>query len=111
MGLILALMLSLGCGPAELQTSDSAAPIPEPIPELGIHVTEDCGQTAIGDTACNFALIDQDGEYWQLKHHRGEVVVLDFTHSFFSIIHLGGNTIRRSKIDIILICRIIKHRQ
>ena len=79
MGLILALMLSLGCEPAALQTTDSAPPPPEPIPELGMHVTEECGQTAIGDTACNFALIDQNGEYWQLKHHLGEIVVLDFS--------------------------------
>lgn len=74
------LLLLASCGPAELKTGKDSAPPPPPTPpELGIHLTDDCGQTAIGDKACNFALLDQESEYWQLKDGLGKVVVLDFS--------------------------------
>ena len=82
MGFILALLL--GCE-AELKvggdTAVEAVTVVED-PDLGIHVTEACGQTAIGDVACNFALLDQNENFWQLYEEGTTVTVLDFSTSW-----------------------------
>lgn len=78
------LMLSLlGC-PAELQVTDSAAkevvvtepPVP---PTLGVNEEDNCDQKALGSSVCNFFLIDQNGEYWELYEHKGKIIILDFS--------------------------------
>mgnify|MGYP003133295363 FL=1 len=76
------LILSLlGC-PAELQVTDSATkelPAPEPPPTLGVNESDDCDQKALGSSVCNFFLVDQTGEYWELYDHKGKVIILDFS--------------------------------
>lgn len=79
------LILSLlGC-PAELQVTDSATKeisVPEePMipPTLGINEKDDCDQKTLGSNACNFFLIDQNGEYWELYKHKGKIIILDFS--------------------------------
>lgn len=78
------LMLSLlGC-PAELQVTDSAAKetvVPEPPvpPTLGVNEENNCDQKALGSSVCNFFLVDQNGEYWELYEHKGKIIILDFS--------------------------------
>jgi thiol-disulfide isomerase/thioredoxin len=80
MGFILALLL--GCE-AELKVGgDTATEVVVADPDLGMHVTEVCGQTAIGDVACDFALLDQNEKFWQLYEDGDSVVVLDFSTSW-----------------------------
>ena len=71
----------LGC-PAKLQVDDSATTInkePEPPPVLGVNEADDCDQKSLGSSVCNFFLIDQNGEYWELYEHKGKVIILDFS--------------------------------
>ena len=72
----------LGC-PAELQVNDSATVInkeePPPPPVLGVNEADNCDQKALGSSVCNFFLIDQNGEYWELYEHKGKVIILDFS--------------------------------
>ena len=68
MNLMSILFLLASCGPAELKTGKDSAPPPPPTPpELGIHLTDDCGQTAIGDKACNFVAASRDLPYFKLE--------------------------------------------
>jgi thiol-disulfide isomerase/thioredoxin len=81
--------LFLACAPSKLETdaaatvSDSAHPadtIPSPpIDPVGVIPDSDCSQLNRGDTACNFALVDQNGNVWELYQHQGKVIVLDFS--------------------------------
>ena len=78
----LLLGLSLfGC-PAALEVNDSASKVlaaPEPPPILGVNEEDTCDQKALGSNVCNFFLIDQNGEYWELYEHKGKVIILDFS--------------------------------
>ena len=48
-------------------------------PADGVIAASDCQQIDIGDKACNFRLLDQNGEVWDLYEHTGDVIVLDFS--------------------------------
>ncbi len=71
----------LGC-PAKLQVDDSASASnkePTPPPVLGVNESEDCDQKALGSNVCNFFLLDQNGDYWELYDHKGKIIILDFS--------------------------------
>lgn len=71
----------LGC-PATLEVADSSSPkieIPEPPPTLGVNEADNCDQKTLGSSVCNFFLIDQNGEYWELYDHKGKIIILDFS--------------------------------
>ncbi len=74
----------LCCNPAKLETSardtgSSVNPPEPPVEPVGVIPAEDCQHIDIGDKACNFRLLDQNGEIWELYEHAGEIVVLDFS--------------------------------
>ena len=80
--LITFMFLFACCGPAELQT-DSAALTQDEAEEEVVEITPgfletDCGHD-IGQKACDFALIDADGELWRLSDHAGDVVLIDLS--------------------------------
>ena len=80
----LALTACGACGPAEVETKlktdtgPSAPDLPPPSP-VGVIPGDDCRQVDIGDKACNFILLDQNGEIWELYEHTGKVILLDFS--------------------------------
>ena len=82
---VLGAMIMIGCRPAKLETKgkDSGqtfGPPPEPVPEpVGVIPADDCQQIDIGDKACNFTLLDQNGDVWELYEHEGKVILLDFS--------------------------------
>ena len=71
----------ISCAPAKLETNikDTGNEIEPPPPPVGVMPADDCQQIDIGDKACNFSLLDQNGEIWQLYDHIGDVIVLDFS--------------------------------
>jgi thiol-disulfide isomerase/thioredoxin len=48
-------------------------------PPDGVIATSDCQHIDIGDKACNFRLLDQNRELWELYSHAGDIIVLDFS--------------------------------
>ena len=78
----LLLLLMAACSPSELKV-DESSPAEDsqtpPIPPVGIVSADDCNQQGTDSTACNFALLDQYGDSWELYKHRGSVIVLDFS--------------------------------
>ena len=44
----------------------------------------------VGDHACDFSLVDQNGNNWSLYAHYGEVIVLDFSTEWCSYCHLAA---------------------
>ena len=80
--LIYAIILLFGLFPAYASCTSGdagARDVPSPNitwnPDVGVKA---CDQN-IGSYACNFSLIDQHGEIWQLYKHRGEIIILDFS--------------------------------
>ena len=76
---IMALMF--GCA-AQLETGENLGSPPEPeeiLEPVGIIADDDCQHIQIGDKACNFRLIDQNGDVWDLYSHKGKVIVLDLS--------------------------------
>ena len=69
-----------GCNPNQINEETST---PDPI-----YWTE-CGYE-IGDHACDFTLIDQNGEEWNLYSHYGEVIVLDFATEWCGYCHIAA---------------------
>ncbi len=61
------------CGPAELNTSDSAPEVPYPF-----ATWDDCSQT-VGDHPCNFTLKDQNDEEVSLYDFYGSAIILDLS--------------------------------
>jgi thiol-disulfide isomerase/thioredoxin len=51
----------------------------EDLEPVGVIPASDCQHIDIGDKACNFRLLDQDGDVWDLYSHIGDVIVLDFS--------------------------------
>jgi len=45
----------------------------------GVLPAEDCQHVDIGDTPCNFRLLDQNQEVWSLYDYKGDIIVLDFS--------------------------------
>ena len=76
----LLLLLMFSCAPSDLK-HEKVDIIEEepPMPPVGVVPADDCRHLDRGDTACNFALLDQNGESWELYKHMGEVIVLDFS--------------------------------
>ena len=77
-------LLMVSCSPSELKideassAEDSQAPTVQMAP-VGVIPADDCRQLDLGDTACNFALLDQNGNSWELYKHNDSVIVLDFS--------------------------------
>ena len=46
---------------------------------VGVIAASDCQHIDIGDKACNFRIVDQDGNTWDLYSHKGDVILLDFS--------------------------------
>lgn len=72
----------MGC-PGKFSSSENESSSP-------IH-WEDCGYE-IGDHACDFTLLDQDGELWNLYSHYGAIMVLDFGTEWCSYCHLAADS-------------------
>tara|TARA_Y100000310_G_C20616888_1_gene781113 strand:- start:66 stop:677 length:612 start_codon:yes stop_codon:yes gene_type:complete len=51
----------------------------KPDEPVGVIPAADCQQVDIGDKACNFKLLDQNGDVWELYDHEGSVILLDFS--------------------------------
>ena len=73
-----------GCEPSKLEVKDgkldtAAKQAAEIIDPVGVIPGDDCQQVDIGDKACNFRLLDQNGEVWELYDHVGKVILLDFS--------------------------------
>jgi len=51
----------------------------EILPPEGVIAADDCQHLRIGDKACDFRLLDQNGEVWSLYEHHGDVIMLDFS--------------------------------
>ena len=75
---------SSACGPAHVELEKTETGLlasdndPPPAP-VGVVPADDCQHIDIGDKACNFILVDQNEEIWQLYDHLGDVIVLDFS--------------------------------
>jgi hypothetical protein len=74
-------LLLIGCSPSKLEveqspSEDTQAP---PMPPVGVVPADNCRQLDQGDTACNFALLDQNGDSWELYKHEGSIIILDFS--------------------------------
>ena len=77
-------MLIASCGPAELKSNLKSADTNNNIvdtepPVLGVNERDDCDQKALGSSVCNFVLLDQNGDYWNLYDYHGKVIILDFS--------------------------------
>ena len=74
-----------GCEASKLEVKDgkldtAAKQVPAPpLDPVGIIPADDCQQIDIGDKACNFRLLDQNGEIWELYDHIDKVILLDFS--------------------------------
>jgi thiol-disulfide isomerase/thioredoxin len=82
----LSLLVAMACGPATvevprelLDTQVATIQVPE---ELGVQERSDCDQKALGSSACNIFLYDQNNEIWELYKYKGKVIVLDFSTSW-----------------------------
>ena len=77
-------LLMVSCSPSELKV-DENSPAEDsqattaPMAPVGVIPADDCRQLDRGDTACNFALLDQNGDSWELYKHNDSVIVLDFS--------------------------------
>lgn len=74
------IMVILSACAAELKVTDDYIEIEEEILEpVGVIAAEDCRHVDIGDTPCNFRLLDQNGDVWDLYQRKGDIIVLDFS--------------------------------
>jgi len=77
---ILLLGCSEGCSSKTTSTeSEEGSPI---------YWTE-CGYE-VGDHVCDFTLQDQNGKYWNLYEHYGNILVLDFSTEWCSYCHVAA---------------------
>jgi thiol-disulfide isomerase/thioredoxin len=49
------------------------------MPPDGVIPADDCRHVDIGDMACNFRLLDQNQDVWELYDFKGSIIVLDFS--------------------------------
>ena len=77
------LVACTGCEPSKVDFEkgniDSGHENTEQLQPVGVIPADDCQQIDIGDKACNFRLLDQNGDVWDLYSHAGAVIVLDFS--------------------------------
>ena len=84
------------CGPGKLDIKNkvdtgASSQTPQSPPEpVGVIPADDCRQIDIGDKACNFTLLDQNGEIWELYEHEGEVILLDFSTAWCGPCQIAG---------------------
>ena len=72
------MFLVSGCCPAELVTPDSdSADATVPV-TVGLQDGADCGWN-VGDDACDFMLLDQNNEPWQLSENQGDLILIDLS--------------------------------
>jgi len=70
-------LLLIGCATPVVQTNiqDSTA---QTVETLGFLESEECSYS-IEDNACDFQLLDQNGQPWRLENHLGDVVLIDLS--------------------------------
>jgi len=92
--LFFALLLVMGCEPDKKPNQDTAAETTPPVevrqPD-GVIAGLDCRHISIGDKACNFILLDQNEEIWELYEHDGDVIVLDFSTVWCGPCQIAGH--------------------
>lgn len=81
-------MACASCGPAELETTETAVEDPYPF-----ATWETCSQ-AIGDHPCNFTLPDQNGEEVSLYDFYGAPIVLDLSVMWCGPCQLAGSDVQ-----------------
>lgn len=84
----LSLVACASCGPAELETTETAVEDPYPF-----ATWETCSQ-AIGDHPCNFTLPDQNGEEVSLYDFYGAPIVLDLSVMWCGPCQLAGSDVQ-----------------
>lgn len=67
-----------GCCPAKLDTPAEDSAPPTPIVSAGFQYDSACGWD-VGDKACDFMLLDQNDEPWQLSEGIGDLLLLDLS--------------------------------
>ena len=65
-------------GPVVVIDDDDSAVDAGDTQEEEVFTSEECGG-ALGDIACNFTFIDQNGDEWSLYDHHGTVMIIDFS--------------------------------
>jgi len=85
------LVFLIGCQPTKVNGIDQGEQIigaddhtgsrgvGEAIKPTGVLAASDCQHIDMGDKACNFRLVDQHGDVWDLYDHEGDVIVIDFS--------------------------------
>ncbi len=95
---MIGLSAATACAPGKVETSNkidtgtvnSTSPPPPPLEPVGVIPGDDCQHINRGDKACNFRLLDQNGETWDLYQHEGDVILLDFSTAWCYPCQMAG---------------------